>query len=563
MQKQQLAFMNYIELQHVSFMQTNSSIFNKNNRTLSDEQIKEFKTEMLQKFKPFSIPNPRIKDLFIPITEKFLELFQYLGANQTSNITDFTILYGRYLNNLIKNNTSFLKVPKSYDRFIKDDTNIPILFATIDQQHNENIEWFQLIGKVFGLDIYNHFQPLLDFFEYLQSKIISKYGTNVSFDDLINQYESRLLEFVEEINKYNPKGKLDMKYRTEFLLLIQELKAIFMETSGIPPLTRKIKHFEDYDGSRGQLDIQRSVFQSVNSGTKRPQQRYYKEKLEDGAIVYILLDVSGSLESQGHISRYEFVLAFLIIEIFSEIARKYKLYFISSSGMAKEHVEFYDKNDIYNYLMDLGQFANQGTTINAFEDIVNDDDLNKRGENFVFVLTDVQFGAGQLNLSKLEADSKRVSKYYFYTSKALELIERPDTKLISLFISNTYGNKVGTYFTKESLRLKTFILEQLVKKRGNADEMLAYFESDPEVSLDQAITKIPSQTLIDVDTYYSYKGNFNVSGSFEAKFYEYYLWNKFQNDFFDNFFYTNNQRLVKVGEYLRFLDQLRKLNILG
>ncbi len=132
-------------------------------------------------------------------------------------------------------------------------------------------------------------------------EIISSSGYYIEkFNDKYYGYVA-VYSFIESISIMSNKITIQMlPYSKMLQRYAKQIAHEYLELNGLLARLKPVDQYEQFDGSRGVLDIQSSIIESMLRGTITPMQRYKKKINEEPAHLFIGLDNSSYLGFQNY-----------------------------------------------------------------------------------------------------------------------------------------------------------------------------------------------------------------------------------------------------------------------
>jgi hypothetical protein len=90
----------------------------------------------------------------------------------------------------------------------------------------------------------------------------------------------------------------DMRCQVDACMdLARRVKDLFLQSSGLLALLKPRVAYEEFDGSRGTLAMDKSINASLSNGSKMAVQKFKKRIEEEKCYLYTVIDISGSMDS--------------------------------------------------------------------------------------------------------------------------------------------------------------------------------------------------------------------------------------------------------------------------
>lgn len=291
--------------------------------------------------------------------------------------------------------------------------------------------------------------------------------------------------------------------------LAWDIHKFFAETMDLKAITQKKKYHEKWDGSRGFLNIDKTIEASVNRGYIYPIQTYRKKLVETPPTIFLVYDISGSM---GGVHKLTQFLVIIVLSFFEKDINKFFTGYITTAGRGSgyshlfrsetenrsedlkkkqmydvgTHGQFYIvqqesrkrisnqnlgevSNDYYDYdkairdFLDLAVLGG-GTNFDVYNLVPRHPDIDARGLKYVFCVTDANFTNTQDKI-----DFVRVSR---------DLVQRDDVRFFFLWImwSKTVNDHMNYIATNNEAR--HFVTKQAIARK--IDELVRNPNGSPK-----------------------------------------------------------------------------------
>ncbi|MFX1453788.1 MAG: hypothetical protein ACFFDB_00300 [Promethearchaeota archaeon] len=252
-----------------------------------------------------------------------------------------------------------------------------------------------------------------------------------------------------------------------FQELANDIHKFFAETMNLKAITQKKKISERWDGSRGVLDVERSINSSINQGIIYPMQTFRRRLIKSPPTIFMVYDISESMKLVHRLAQF---LIIIVLSFFEKDINKFFTGYITTfergSGFntlfrsEMEDIESSEQKRIayevgktekeaepYYFLQEqtelilipsLGEIANDyydydtairdfldnsryrsGTRFDIYNLVPYHPDIDARGLKYVLVITDAAMGTSDL---------------IDFVSVSRELVDRDDVRFFFLWI---------------------------------------------------------------------------------------------------------------------------------